>query len=330
MRPVDPIIIDPALFADDAIAKETKVLNQAVEEMLDSLPTIMEIGPEAVRARRAEGTGPLANEPEHPIARWETATDGRREVPVRVFQPDMPVKGIYLHIHGGGHTLGSAGVQDQYLANIAERLAVGVVSVEYRLAPEHPWPAPADDCETAALWLVKEAKKLFGTDKIVIGGESAGGHLSATTILRLRDRHYLMPFAGANLIYGVFDMGGLPAVQNWGARNLIINTEIIFYFRDQLLPPSQFTPSDWRSPEISPLYKSLHGLCPALFTIGTLDPLIDDSILMASRWVAAGNWAKLDIHPGGIHVFDRFMDLEIAQRANAAMDDFMLACLAAS
>lgn len=323
-----PIVIDPALFREDAISEETRLLNESVEEMLASMPTIMEIGPEAVRARRVEGTGPLAMEPAHPIARWETASQpGRENVQVRVFEPEGTLNGIYLHIHGGGHTLGSAGAQDQTLGKLAERLSVGVVSVEYRLAPENPWPIPADDCETAALWLIEQAKTLFGTDKIVIGGDSAGAHLCATTILRLRDQHNMTPFAGANLIYGVYDMGGLPAVQNWGPRNLILNTEIVFYFRDQLLPPSQFAPSRWRDPEISPLYKSLHGLCPALFTVGTMDPLIDDNILMASRWLAAGNVSELAIYPGGIHVFDRFENLPIATLANARMDRFIENCL---
>ena len=322
-----PIVIDPALFREDAIAEDTRAVNEAVEEMLASMPTIMEIGPEAVRARRAEGDGPLAVEPPHSMARWDAAYDGKREVPVRVFHPGGELQGVYLHIHGGGHTLGSAGAQDQTLGALAERLSVGVVSIEYCLAPENPWPAPADDCESAARWLVKEAQHIFGTDRIVIGGDSAGAHLVATTILRLRDRHQIMPFSGANFIYGVFDMGGLPAVQNWGARNLILNTEIVFYFRDQLLPPDQFSPMKWRDPEISPLYKSLHGLCPALFTIGTMDPLIDDSVLMASRWLMAGNDAELAVYPGGIHVFDRFKDLGIAQEANARMDAFIQDCL---
>ncbi|MEM9232732.1 MAG: alpha/beta hydrolase [Pseudomonadota bacterium] len=324
MRPPAPIVVDPALFHDDAIAPDTRALNAAIEDLLSQAPTIIEIGPEAVRARRREGTGgPLDVQPAHPMARWETAKDEHREVPVRIFHPGRDLKGIYLHIHGGGLVLGAADAQDQTLAAMAERLSIGIASVEYRLAPEHPYPAPHDDCETAALWVVQKAKSLFGTDRIVIGGESGGANLSAVTILRLRDRHGIMPFAGANLIYGQYDVGGTPSVHTWGSRNLILNTEIITYFRDQAFPPEIYGPGDYRDPEVSPLFKPLHDLCPALFTVGTLDPLIDDSILMASRWAAAGNATELDIYPGGIHVFDMFPDLSIAREANARMDRFI-------
>lgn len=329
MTRVSPITIDPALLRPEAIAPETKALNDAVEQMLAQLPTIMEIGPEAVRQRRREGTGgPLDMQPAHEMARWETASHGELEVPIRIFHPGGDLNGIYLHIHGGGWTLGAADAQDQTLAGIAERLSIGIASVEYRLAPENPWPAPADDCETAALWLVREAERLFGTKKIVIGGESGGAHLSAVTMLRLRDRHQLTPFAGANLIYGCFDVSGLPSVETWGERNLILNTEIVHYFRDQMLPPDRFSPADYKDPDISPLYNPLHGLCPALFSVGTLDPLLDDSILMATRWAAADNPAELAIYPGGIHVFDMFPDLGIAKEANARMERFMAEVLA--
>lgn len=323
-----PLNIDPALFREDAIAEDTLALNEAVEKMLADLPTIIEIGPEKVRKRRAESQGgPLDVQPAHPMAEWVTAKDGERDVPVRIFHPGGELKGIYLHIHGGGLVLGSAAAQDQTLANMAERLGIGVASVEYRLAPENPWPAGPDDCETAALWLTKEARNIFGADRIVIGGESGGANLSATTILRLRDRHSMMPFAGANLIYGQYDMGGTPSVKNWGSRNLILNTEIIAYFRDQVLPPDRYGPESYQDPEISVMYKPLHDLCPALFTVGTQDPLIDDSLLMASRWLAARNPAELAIYPGGIHVFDMFPQLSIAKQANARIDRFMLDAL---
>lgn len=323
-----PLVIDPALFRDDAIAPETRAINDAVEELLAASPTVIDIGPQAVRARRAEGTGgPLDVQPAHPMARWETASNGDETVPVRIFRPEGELRGVYLHIHGGGWALGSAAAQDQTLAAMAERLNIGIASVEYRLAPEHPWPAPADDCETAARWLIREAHDIFGTGRIVIGGESGGAHLSAVTMLRLRDRHGLMPFAGANLIYGMFDLGGLPSVHNWGTRNLVLNTPILKYFRDQLLPPEQYGVEDHRHPDISPLYGKLDHLCPALFSVGTLDPLIEDSILMATRWAAAGNPAELEIYPGGIHVFDMFPDLPIAIEANARMDRFITDCL---
>lgn len=322
-----PLVIDPALFREDAIAPETAALNAEVERLLADMPTIMEVGPKKVRARRAEGEGALANQPPHSMGQWETASALGREVPVRVFHPGGTLSGVYLHIHGGGHTLGSAGAQDQSLAAMAERTRLGIVSVEYRLAPEHPWPAPADDCEAAALWLAETSQGHFGTDRITIGGESAGAHLAATTILRLRDRHAMVPFQAANLVYGIYDASLTPSAQSWGERNLIISTPIIRYFIDQLLPPAEVDFEGLRDPEVSPLYKPLHGLCPALFTVGTLDPLVDDTLLMAAKWNNAGNAAELAVYPGGIHAFDAFPGLPIAEEAKAQMEAFLIRAL---
>ncbi|MFE4630638.1 alpha/beta hydrolase [Streptomyces mirabilis] len=105
-------------------------------------------------------------------------------VTVRVFVPDH-ADGVYLHIHGGGWAFGSADGQDERLWRLAEQAGLAVVSVEYRLAPEHPFPAGPDDCEAAARWLVKHAAAEFGTERLLIGGESAGAHLSVVTLLRL-------------------------------------------------------------------------------------------------------------------------------------------------
>jgi acetyl esterase/lipase len=96
---------------------------------------------------------------------------------------------VYLHIHGGGFMLGRAYQYDEMMAAIAGACQVATVSVDYRLAPEDPYPAGPDDCETAAVWLAENAASEFGTDRLIIGGESAGANLSAVTLLRMRDRH---------------------------------------------------------------------------------------------------------------------------------------------
>jgi acetyl esterase/lipase len=104
-------------------------------------------------------------------------------------------------------------MQNPMLERIADNTGQAIVAVEYRLAPEHPYPAGPDDCETAAAWLVQNAKKEFGTDALTIGGESAGGHLTAVTILRMRDRHGYTGFRGANIVYGAFDLSLTPSHQ---------------------------------------------------------------------------------------------------------------------
>ncbi|MEM6648997.1 MAG: alpha/beta hydrolase [Pseudomonadota bacterium] len=318
-----PLLLDPALFTENAITADTAAMTEKIEMLLASVPSVMEVGAPLVRERRKEKQGLLADEPHHEDARWGEAAAMGQTVPVRIIQPQADITGVYLHIHGGGHTLGSADAQDQSLAHFAAALGVAVVSVEYRLAPENPWPAPADDCEVAALWLTHHAKALFGTDSLFIGGESAGAHLALVTMLRLKTRHQLTPFRAANLVYGVYDMNGTPSVHTWGERNLVINTPIIQWFCDQLLPPDQFDVGRRRHPDISPLYADVKGLCPALFTIGTLDPLLDDSLLMSAKWVVAGNGAELAIYPGGIHAFTMLKDLPIAEEAKGRMIDFL-------
>ena len=322
-----PLIIDPAWFAEDAIAPETRAKNVEVEALLKDAPTIMELGPEVVRRARGDGQGLLAKQPEHAMARWETASALGLDVPLRVFRPQGDLRGVYLHVHGGGHVIGSADSQDQGLAMMAQGLGIGVASVEYRLAPENPWPAPADDCEAAGVALAQGlARELFGTDRMVIGGESAGAHLAAVTLLRLRDRHGLTPFVGSNLVYGVYDLAQTPSAKGWGDRNLIISGPIMAWFGEQLLPAAQHAATDRRDADLSPLYADLSGFGPSLLTCGTMDPLIDDTLFMGTRLAAAGNETELAIYPGGIHAFNALPGLPIAQEANLRMAQWIGGC----
>ncbi|MBV8086264.1 MAG: alpha/beta hydrolase, partial [Chloroflexi bacterium] len=187
--------------------------------------------------------------------------------------------------------------QDPLLDNLARSRNLAVLSVEYRLAPEDPYPAGPDDCEAAALWLAKHAQAEFGTDRLTIGGESAGAHLAVAVLLRLRDKYQLLPFAAANLVFGVYDLGQTPSSAN--ARDtLVIDQLAMKWFADHFVPPARR-----REPDVSPMFAELQGMPPALFTVGTLDPLLDDTLFMYSRWVAAGNEAELAIYPGGVHGF---------------------------
>lgn len=312
-----PLVIDPSLFHADAVDPTTAAFNAEVEAALRALPRADEIGAAETRARRRRGEGLLGYQPADPAARWEMAQALGREVPVRVFRPKAAARGVYLHIHGGGHTLGAADAQDQTLRSWANDHHLAVVSVEYRLAPEHPWPAGPDDCETAAMWLTENSQQLFGTQNLVIGGESAGAHLSAVTLVRLRGRLGRCPFVFADLVYGIFDLAGTPSMLGWGERNLVINTPLVRWFVNNLLPELTHNDAARRAPDLSPLYADLRGLCPAHFTLGTLDPLVDDTLLMAQRWGAAGNPASLSIWPGGIHAFTLVPGLALAQAANA-------------
>ncbi len=309
---------DPALFQLGAISAETARLNQQLVDLLTGLPEWWVVGAEVTREARRRGDGPFPVAVKSPRATTITITgkDGN-EIPLRVIAPDNP-KGVYLHIHGGGWVLGSAEMQDPMLERIADNTGQAVVSVEYRLAPEHPYPAGPDDCEAAAVWLVNNAKQRFGTDRLTIGGESAGGHLSAVTILRMRDRYGYTGFRGANLVYGVFDLGMTPSQRQFGNRRLVLRTVDMQQFYNAFLP----TQPDRTNPDISPLYADLKGLCPALFSVGTSDALLDDTLFMHARWIAAGNAADLAIYPGGAHGFTLFPNT-LATEASGRMDAFL-------
>jgi acetyl esterase/lipase len=291
--------VDPRLFSPDAIDAGTRALNEALEKLLAQQPPLTSQTPAAIRAARQTGGGPLP--PPVRLAHAETRriAGPAGEIALRILRSEAP-RGVYLHIHGGGWTLGGADQQDVMLDAIAKAAHATVVSVEYRLAPEHPYPAGPDDCEAAALWVATNARRELGAEAIAIGGESAGAHLSAATLLRLRDRHGLAPFCAANLVYGCYDLGFTPSVRRWGERNLILSTPIVEWFTDHFVPDR----ARRSSPDASPLYADLRGLPPALFTVGTLDPLLDDTLFMAQRWLAAGNRAELAIYPGGVHGFN--------------------------
>ena len=127
-------------------------------------------------------------EPEpSPMAVESTIPGPAGDIPARLFEPDEP-KAMFLHIHGGGWIIGRPQMNDPANEHLATHHGLAVLSVDYRLAPEHPYPAGPDDCEAAAAWMLEHGPERWGTDKMFIGGESAGGHLAAATLLRVRDR----------------------------------------------------------------------------------------------------------------------------------------------
>jgi acetyl esterase/lipase len=161
---------------------------------------------------------------------------------------------------------------------------------------------------------------------IVISGESAGAHLAAVTLLRLKARGLADRIAGAALTYGVFDLRMTPSMANWGPDNLILSTPVVEWFVDNLTAGDRALRAD---PALSPLLADLSGLPPSLLTCGTADPLIDDTLFMAARLAAAGVAVETRIVPGGCHGFDLF-DLAIAREHHAALAGFARARLDAA
>ncbi|NWG44957.1 MAG: alpha/beta hydrolase fold domain-containing protein, partial [Alphaproteobacteria bacterium] len=316
-----PEPLTPELFTPARVSAESRAMVERLEALIATAPPVNTRRPEDIRAERAAGRGIFPKPPLCASAQWRTIEGPSGALRLRVFRPDR-IEGVYLHIHGGGWMLGGADGQDPMLERLSKSNALAVVSVDYRLAPEHPYPAAPEDCEAAALWLARRARAEFGTDRLLIGGESAGAHLALLTLLRLRDAHRLKPFSGANLVYGMYDLAGTPSVRNWGARNLILSTDILAWFVGNFLPPDKIRPVALRSPAISPLYADLRDMPEALISVGTLDPLLDDSLFLHARWIAAGRPAELAVFPGGVHGFNALPG-GLAAEANARIDAFL-------
>lgn len=280
-------------------------MNEHIEEMLAALPPTHTVPAEVTRRAYAEGRSAFGAVPRSERAMTHLVSGPDRDVPVRIVRPQGAPLAVLLHIHGGGWTLGGADQQDPLLEALADRCGVAAVSVDYRLAPEHPYPAGPDDCETAACWLAETAKDEFGIDRLLIAGESAGAHLAVVTLMRLRDRHGLnRRFAAANLVFGCYDLSLTPSARNWGERNLMLSTPILQWFTGNYLPGYDL--EGRRDPDVSPLYGALDGMPSALFTVGTLDPILDDTLFMAARWEAAGNPCRLRVYPEAPHGFTAF------------------------
>ena len=306
--------LDPNLFRDSAVSTEQKEENQKTAQSLAQQPKTYELPPSETRRRRVEGHGRQSppvflNDIVEQISC--SGLDEDPDVGLRIFKPDR-ISGVLLWIHGGGWVLGRADLQDEALWKIAQEAEVAVVSVEYRLAPEYPYPAGPNDCEAAALWLIENASSKFGTENLCIGGGSAGGHLAAVTLLRMRDKHSYTHWKGADMVYGAYELSGaIPSQRYIGGSSPIIDTDTMNWFYDQFLQNGE----DRTDPDISPLNARLDNLPPALFTIGTLDPLLDDSLFMHSRWIAAGNQSEIAIYPGGLPAFNNG-ETELARTAN--------------
>lgn len=242
--------------------------------------------------------------PSSPPAVAEVVGRGDRTVPVRIhFPTSIAPRGVFLDIHGGGFYMGSAAGSDVRNRELADTLGIVVVSVNYRLAPENPWPAAPDDCETAALWLAEHAADRFGTRRLAIGGFSAGATLAMTTLVRLRDRG-VAAFNAAVLQFGTYDLSG----QTPGGR-LIADEYFIEAYAGQA--------PDRTHPDFSPIYADPANLPPVLIVVGEEDILLRDNLAMAAQLSAAGVEVDLRVYPAAPHGFTG----HATAMASAALDD---------
>jgi acetyl esterase len=278
---------------------------RAFNEQLTQFPPLSIVTPEEIQQARE-----LLESPDSPFAGAPPVLPVvERQVPgaagpigARVLRSER-VEGVYLDIHGGAWMIGSPRMNDAENDQLARSCDLATISIDYRMAPEHRLEDAMDDCEAAALWLIEHAREEFGTDRMLIGGGSAGAHLAAITLLRLRDRHQAAGrFLGANLVFGCYDLSGTPSARK--GRSAVLGRGTFEGVARHV--HGGRTGDQLRDPAISPLFADLSGLPPALFTVGTLDPLLDDSLFMAARWEAAGNEAELAVYPESDHAFTAF------------------------
>ena len=312
--------LDPSIFDSSAVEADTREFLARFEAATAGAPSAVNTPIPMLREARLKGTAVLPAPVRLDSGESHEIPGPAGSISLRIFRPELS-RGGYLHFHGGGFVMGGPDQQDIMLETIARETGLTVVSAGYRLAPEHRFPAALDDCIAAAHWFLGQAGAgAFGGSRHVIGGESAGAYLAVTTLLRLRDEGHSGAFRAAVLTYGAFDLSLTPSARNWGERYAIISTPILRKYLEVFLPLD----IDPTSARVSPLYADLSNLPKALFSVGTLDPLLDDSLFMAQRWRAAGNPAELAVYPGGIHAFNAF-PIGIGRRASQRQFEFMRA-----
>jgi len=225
----------------------------------------------------------------------------------RIATPDGTARAVYLHFHGGGMVAGAPEMMDLGSVQLASTYGVAVVSVDYRKAPEHPYPAGPDDGVAVAAWLLEHAESEFGSGRLFTGGESAGGYMTAAVLLRIRDElDAIDRVLGANLVFGVYDWGRSPSQRGLRPHDGpdVLSPENIEWFTECYLPDR--SDDERRDPAVSPAFADLSGLPPALFSVGSTDHLVDDTLMMASRYAAYGNDTELFVAPDMPHGFMAF------------------------
>lgn len=213
-----------------------------------------------------------------------------------------PGEGVVLYLHGGGYMVGSPRSHRGIMGSIAVNASVRVLGIDYRLAPEHPCPAAIDDALKAYRWVIER----FDPAQVVIAGDSAGGGLTAATLVAARDAGLPMP-AGAVLISAWLDLTATP--RNAGYDYIFV--------ADHVAAKRYGGERPLDDPQVSPLYSDLRGLPPLFVIAGGVETLVDQSIEFARLAREAGVQTQLHVEPHEIHVYPAFVD--VSPRAQNGM-----------
>ncbi|KAI0164738.1 acetyl esterase [Xylariaceae sp. FL1272] len=307
------ITINVSRFHVGSITDETKQISAAIQKAQSRDPLWYEVGARRYNELFENGELGVLPRPVYlPGAKDEVicSRQAGRDIPVRVYVPDngQPSRGLIQHLHGGGFTLFSHKDQDYILQAYANACQVTTISVGYRLAPEHPFPAGKEDCIDVAEYLVDHGEERYGAKLLFITGESAGAHLTVMTTFALIRSRPSFSLMGIILPYGQYSTAmSLPSMVGY-EKLLVVNEAIIETFQEVYTPG--WTIQQRQRPDLFPLYDDIQGLAastplkklpPALFICGTDDPLLDDTLLLSVKWMATGSEGIVKVAPGGPH-----------------------------
>lgn len=314
----------------DRIDPESRAL---LDQLLEMMPGGFNAIPDIV-ARRATFEGLIEaltrDLPPHEGVIWEDRTvpglDDDPDVAVRVYRPrglTGPAAGLY-HIHGGGMIVGSVGIEHQSSLMLCDALGCVLVSVDYRLAPEHPHPAPVRDCYAGLVWTADHASELgIDPDRLAIYGGSAGGGLTIASSLMARDRgHPRLCFQMA-LYPMIDDRNETPSsheITDIGIWDRSTNIEAWAWYLGGNEADSYAAPA--RAGDLT-------GLPPTFIDVGELDLFRDEAIDFAARLLRAGVPTELHVYPGAYHASEAFApNAGLSQRISATRLDALRRALA--
>jgi acetyl esterase len=259
---------------------------------------IMELPPAEAR-RRVDAGADILNDglPEMAAIKDHVAAG----VPVRIYTPHAHARGWLYYLHGGGWFACSVDTHDRMLRLLAAETGARVVSPDYRHAPEHPYPAPLDDCAATFDW----AADRFSGEPFAFAGDSAGANMALALTMRLRDAGRKLP-AGLALLYGCYAPGlDTDSVREFGQGGYGLTHERMEWYWSNYLAGTDAI-------EATPLHADLSDLPPVFLGIAEADTVADDSRLLAARLERA----ELKVWPGATHGFLQMSrDAEIARRA---------------
>ena len=235
----------------------------------------------------------------------ELAAEGPRgPIPMRAYRPlgssPEAVLPVLVYYHGGGWTIGDLDTHDVLCRELCNGSGAVVVAVDYRMGPEHRFPAAVDDCTAATAWVHAQADEL-GVDRsrLAVGGDSAGGNLAAVIAIAARDSG-AFPIAYQLLIYPATDMRRGHPSHTTNGSGYLLTTETIAYYHDHYITDAAHD-LDWRASPL--LHPDLSNLPPALVLTAGFDPLRDEALEYANRLAAAGNRATYVCFDRQIHGF---------------------------